>query len=375
MIKIGVSISLSGRYSIQGKESFEGLCLWIKDVNGSGGIFVKDYNKKIPLELLHYDDESSVDKCKKNVERLIINDRIDLLIGPYSSGLTLAVAPIAGGLKKTIWNHGGSSDDITNQGYTKIVSAITPASEYLTGIIEMVRKIDGSARRIAIFRADDSGFSVNVSDGAKECGRNNGFEVAEYKYLSGTNDFTTLLRLARETDPDLILGAGRMEDDILLTKQILGDHIGAKAIGVIVAGIKLFYETFGAKAEGFLSASQWERGVSIKPDFGPTPEVFFNAFKDECGKEPDYVAAQGFNIGLVIQRCIEEAGTLDDDALREAADRSDFKTFYGHFRIDPDTGRQVGHRTVVVQWHGENKYTVYPEEMAVADAIYPGPWV
>ncbi len=75
MIKIGISISLSGRYSIQGRESFEGLRLWIKDVNGSGGIFVGDYNKKAPLGLVYYDDESSADKCKKNVEKLILNDQ------------------------------------------------------------------------------------------------------------------------------------------------------------------------------------------------------------------------------------------------------------------------------------------------------------
>jgi len=375
MINIGISISLSGRYSIQGKESFEGLLLWIKDVNGSGGIFVGDYKKKAPLELVYYDDESSEDKCKKNVEKLILNDRVDLLIGPYSSGLTLAVAPLAGELKKTIWNHGGSSDDITNRGLKNIVSAITPAGEYFKGIVEMVRKIDGSARRIAIFMAEDSGFSASVADGAKECGRKNGFEVAEYKYLSGTNDFNSLLRLAREIEPDLILGAGRMEDDLLLAKQILEDKIRAKAIGLVVAGIKLFHEELGERTCGFLSSCQWERGIHVEPDFGPTPELFFNIFKDEYGKEPDYVAAQGYNIGLIIQRCIGEAGTLDDTALREAANRSDFKTFYGYFRIDPVTGKQLSHKMLTVQWQSGKKFIVYPGEMAEAEETYPGPWV
>lgn len=374
IIRLGISISLSGRYSIQGRESFQGLRLWVKDANGSGGIFVRDYNKRIPLKLFHYDDESSADQCKRNVERLILKDGVDLLIGPYSSGLTLAVAPLSGELGKTIWNHGGSSDDITNQGLEKVVSSITPASEYFRGIIEMVRKIDRAARRIAIFRAADSGFSGMVARGAEEFGTKNGFEVTEYEYLSGTDDFTPLLRLARESEPDLILGAGRMEDEILLTKQILEGHIRAKAIGVVVAGIKLFCETFGTRAEGFLSSSQWELGMGAKPDFGPTPELFFNRFAEEYGKEPDYVAAQGFNIGLIIQRFIEKAGTLDDHCLRLQANSGDFKTFYGNFRIDPDTGRQLGHLNVTVQWQGGKKYTVYPEEMAVAGAIYPGPW-
>lgn len=371
MIRLGVSISLSGRYSIQGRESLEGLRLWIKNVNRSGGIFVKDFNEKIPVELFHYDDESSADNCKKNVEKLILNDRVDLLIGPYSSGLTLAVAPLAGELKKTIWNHGGSSDDITGQGLKNIVSAITPASAYFKGIIEMVRKIDAAARRIAIFSAEDSGFAANVADGAKAYCKKNGFEVAEYKYLSGTNDFTFFLRLAGETEPDLILGAGRTEDDLLLAKQILGDKIKAKAIGLVVAGIKLFHEELGERACGFLSSSQWERGMHIKPDFGPTPELFFNIFKHEYGKEPDYVAAQGFNIGLIIQRCIARAGTLDDDILRDEANKADFKTFYGDFRIDPITGRQLGHQNVIIQWQRGEKYIVYPQDVAETEPLYP----
>ncbi|MGB7293699.1 MAG: amino acid ABC transporter substrate-binding protein [Thermodesulfobacteriota bacterium] len=374
MIKIGISISLSGRYWIQGKESFEGLLLWTKDVNDSGGIFLKDYDKKVPLRLFHYDDESSADKCKKNVEKLILNDRVDLLIGPYSSGLALAVAPLAEELKKTIWNHGGSSDDITNRGLNNVVSAITPASEYFKGIIEMVRKIDGSARGIAVFGAEDSGFAANVAFGAKVHGEDMGFEVVQHIYQSGIDDFTPLLRMAREREPDLILGAGRMEDDLLLAEQILRDRIKAKAIGLVVAGIKLFHEELGERANGFLSSSQWERGMRIKPDFGPTPALFFNSFKGEYGKEPDYVAAQGFNIGLIIQRCIEGAGTLDGDALREEANRADFKTFYGHFRIDPVTGRQLGHRNIIIQWQGGRKYIVCPEEMAEAKLMYPGPW-
>jgi branched-chain amino acid transport system substrate-binding protein len=371
MIKIGISISLSGRYSIQGTESFEGLRLWIKGVNGAGGIFVKDFNERIPVELFHYDDESSPDKCKSNVEKLILNDRVELLIGPYSSGLTLAVAPLVEELKKTIWNHGGSSDDITRQGLKNVVSAITPASAYFKGMIEMVRRIDASARRIAIFRAEDSGFAANVADGARVYGEKKGFEVLEYKYLSGTRDFTSLLRPARENEPDLILGAGRMEDDILLAKQILRDKIRAKAIGLVVAGIKLFYETFGMRAQGFLSSSQWERGMHITPDFGPTPELFFSIFKGEYGKEPDYVAAQGFNIGLIIQRCIERAGTLDEVALREEANRADFKTFYGHFRIDPVTGSQLGHQMVIIQWQGREKYIVFPQDVAETEPLYP----
>ncbi|MGH7801736.1 MAG: amino acid ABC transporter substrate-binding protein [Thermodesulfobacteriota bacterium] len=371
IIKLGVSISLSGRYSNQGRESFEGFNLWVKDANQSGGIPVRKYGKKLPVKLIYYDDGSSADKCQRLIERLIVEDKVDVLIGPYSSGLTLSAVPIADKYKKILWNHGGSSDEIFEKGLTYIVSAITPASRYLTGIIDMVRNIDKEAKKIALFQAKDSGFSVSVAKGAGRYGREKGFQVTNFKYQSGTKDFSSLLKQLKEDSPDIILGAGRAEDDLMLARQILEHRVSAKVIGLVVAGIKHFKEELGKDAEFFLGPSQWERGIKIKPDFGPTPEEFFKRFKDAYGKEPDYTAAQGYNIGLVIQKGIEESGTPEDISIRQTIKKMEFKTFYGDFKIDPATGNQIGHRILIVQWQSDNKFIVYPKVVAERHPIYP----
>ncbi len=370
-IKFGVSISLRGRYSVQGRESFEGLTLWVKDVNQSGGIPVRKYGKKLPIKLIYYDDESSADKCQILVEKLIVEDKVDVLIGPYSSGLTLSAAPIADKYKKILWNHGGSSDEIFKKGFRYIVSTISPASKYLNGIIDMVRTIDKEAKKIAIFQAKDSGFSVSVAKGAGGYGKEKGVQVTNFKYQSGTKDFSSLLKQLKEDKPDIILSGGRAEDEVILAKQIIEHRGSAKAIGLIVAGIKHFKEQLGKDAECFLGPSQWERMIKIKPDFGATPEEFFKRFKDAYGKEPDYTAAQGYNIGLVIQKGIEESGTLEDISIRETIKKMEFKTFYGDFKIDPITGNQIGHRMLIVQWQGDNKFIVYPKEVAERHPIYP----
>lgn len=372
-IKFGISISLSGRYSIQGKESFEGLALWVQDINNSGGIFVGEYGKKFPVDLIYYDDESSADKCKEIVEGLINQDKIDVLIGPYSSGITLAASSIAEKYKKILWNHGGSSDEIFKQGFKYLVSAITPASEYFGGIIDMIRKIDSEAKKIAIVRAEDSGFSENVARGVKDYGEGIGFQVTEFKYPSGTKNFSSLLGEVTDNSPDLILCVGRTDDDLLLAKQILSKKSRAKAVGFVVAGIKEFGEALGKNADGFLGPSQWEegKGIKIEPDFGPYSTEFVDKFRKAYNKKPDYTAAQSYNIGLIIQKCIEDTGTLDDLALRETASKLALKTFYGDFKIDPLTGAQVGHRTLIVQWsHGE-KLIVHPEEISEATLSYP----
>ena len=237
----------------------------------------------------------------------------------------------------------------------------------------MVRIIDKEAKKIALFQAEDSGFSTNVAGGAKRYGKEKGFQITNFKYQSGTKDFSSIIKQVKENNPDIILGAGRAEDDLILARQIIEHKVGAKAIGLVVSGIKHFKEQLGKDAEFFLGPSQWDRGIKIKPNFGPSPEEFFKRFKDAYGKEPDYTAAQGYNIGLIIQWCIEEAGTFDDLSLRETAGRTQFKTFYGDFKIDPVTGNQIGHKMLIVQWQSGEKFIVCPEEVAERHLIYPKP--
>jgi len=157
---------------------------------------------------------------------------------------------------------------------------------------------------------------------------------------------------------------------LALAKEIMEQGIYSKAAGFIVASIKLFKDELGEVSEGYLSSSQWEKGIRIDPDIGPTPEEFFSSFVSVTGKEPDYIAAQGYNIGIIIEKCIQQAGTLDDLPLRNVAKGTSFKTFYGNFNTDSN-GNQIGHDMVVVQWRGGGKVIVYPESIAQTKMVYP----
>lgn len=369
-IKVGLSISLTGIYSVQGRESFQGISLWASDVNSEGGIFVREYGRKIPVELVYFDDESSVEICRLNTRRLIEKNKTDILLGPYSSSLSLASAETAEERGVTLWNHGGSTDEMEDRGFTCLVNAITPASRYAEGIIRLIREHDPEARKIAAFSAKDSGFSRNVARGALDCGRENGFSVKELSFVSGCGDFSGLLDEAVDYSPDLILGLGRAHDDIALAGQMIERKLRVNAASFIAASIELFKHTFGRNSEGFLSSGQWERGINITPDTGPPPGEFIKRFRSAYGKEPDYPAAQGYNIGLIISKCVGDAGTLDDKTLRAKARGAAFKTFYGLFETDRN-GFQTGHEMVVVQWQGGRKVIVYPERYSEAPFIYP----
>ncbi|KAB2831877.1 MAG: ABC transporter substrate-binding protein [Candidatus Dadabacteria bacterium] len=369
-IKVGLSISLTGAYSVQGRESWEGISLWVSDVNKEDGIFVRELGRKLPVELVYLDDRSSADVCRANTEKLIAESKADILLGPYSSSLALASAEVAEEAGVTLWNHGGSTEEMEERGFTCLVNAITPTGRYAEGIIKLVRSRDPAARRIASFSALDSGFSRSVARGTLLSGQENGFEVREFQFASGSEDFSDILDEAIGFAPDLILGMGRAHDDLALARHVIDRKVKVNAAAFIAASIKLFADTFGRSAEGFTSSSQWEEGIGITPDAGPSPREFAGRFRRAYGKHPDYTAAQGYNIGLIVRKCIEDTGTLDDGALRKSARGEKLTTFYGRFGTDGN-GFQTAHEMVVVQWQGGKKAIVSPEKYSEAGFIYP----
>src|SRR6266852_8252384 len=114
-VAVGLSISLTGRFCPQGQQALQGIRLWRSYINAQGGIAVRGGEKR-SVRLIWYDDRSQVSFTRKNVFQLLREDKIDILVGPHSSSLTMAVAEIAEEYKeeykKVLWNHGGSSDEI-----------------------------------------------------------------------------------------------------------------------------------------------------------------------------------------------------------------------------------------------------------------------
>src|SRR5215469_13486231 len=129
-IRVGLSVSLTGRFSAQGRQALDGLRLWQSYVNGRGGIKIGQAVPR-PVRLVVSDDQSRTGVARENALRLLRQDRVDALFGPYSSGLTMTVAEVADEQRKVLWNHGGSSDEIANRGWQHVVSTPTPASDYL----------------------------------------------------------------------------------------------------------------------------------------------------------------------------------------------------------------------------------------------------
>jgi branched-chain amino acid transport system substrate-binding protein len=372
-ITLGIAISLSGRYALLGRQALEGLECYVRDVNAAGGIFLRSAGEKLSVSLVVEDDESDESKIRGLIEKLIRQDGIDLLIGPYGSGLTLAAAEMADAFQYVLWNHSGSSDEIFECNLSSVVGILTPASLYLCAILDMIKALDPTVRRVALFSAK-TGFAADMASGALAWIEREGFTLtAHQSYRSGIEDFRPMLEPIKDDPPDVFLSVGRVEDDILLGRQLRDLKPRIKAAGLVVAAISRFKAALREQADGFLAPSQWEPQVRYAVEFGPPEEEFVAHYLKSATVPIDYPAAQGYAAGLVAQRCLEEVGALEQQALREAAGRLRFTTFYGPYKIDAKSGRQTAHPMLVTQWQKGRKEIIWPKEVAETQPLYPGP--
>src|SRR5690349_15474556 len=148
-IAVGLSISLTGKFRPQGQRALKGIRLWQAYINAQGGIAVQNGEKR-SVRLIWYDDRSQISFARRNVCQLLREDQIDILLGPYSSSLTMAVMDIAEEYKKVLWNYGGSSDEIFNYGSRYLVGVASPASHYLRTLPKLLAEESPALTRICV---------------------------------------------------------------------------------------------------------------------------------------------------------------------------------------------------------------------------------
>ena len=374
-IKVGIPVSLTGQFATQGRQALAGLTAWAEYVNGRGGLTLGGQSH--PVTVIHYDDGSLAEAAQQATERLIAQDGVDLLFGPYSAGLTTAAAEVAAAHDKLIWNHGGAGDALYARGYRNVIGILTPADQYLVGAPALARQANPDASKLVILRIDTGAFARIVARGVETTAHAMGFSTElDLRYRPTQTRFAEIARAVAELQPDLVVCVGRIRHDIAAARA-LANLPNRSSIGMAVAvaaPIAEFANELGAQADGFIGPSQWEPAISVaQPDAGPDAGQALQTLAMTAmasGLAVDYPMAQAFAAGLIAERCAQEAGSVDNDALRTAATGLDFTTFYGRFRID-ETGRQIGRSVALVQRQDGRKVVVWPAEQAEGAARWP----
>lgn len=376
-IKIGLTISTTGNFTFASSQGYKGVKIWADQVNQNGGLMLD--GKKVPIQLVYYDDRSDKETVVKLYEKLINEDKVDVCFAPFGSTLTGAAAAITEKYGKMLVIWSAASDAIYGQGYKYIVSATeTPVSLMPKPEIDHMTKL--GVKKLAIVYVDEP-FTAGLAEHAKRLAEANGIEVVQYeKFSKGTKDFTILLQKAKISKPDAFYASAYMDDQKIMIRQMkeaslmppyvymvysgmpqwsdLGDD------GLFIFGHTLYHENLNWKVNAGMSRAEFEK-------------VFAKTFPNS-ENPPDFQTSLAYGAGVLMGLYIEQANSLDAAALKKAALDSSGKVtvMTGPYKID-ETGKQLLMPFVVTQVQkkaGKQQIEIlFPQDVASGEIIYPIP--
>ena len=363
-IRIGASLSLTGTYAKLGKNQHEGYQLCEKDLNAKGGLLGRK------VQFVVYDDQSMPATAVRLYEKLITEDKVEGVMGPYSSPVTEAAVNVTEKYKKVMVAPLAATTSIfkrpAGQKRNYVFMVISPAEVYLEGLIDMGAK--RGLKTVAVVN-EDTLFSKAAASGAEELAKKKGLQVVfKEAYPKGNTDFSALLTKVKAANPDIIAAATYFDDAVALTRQMKELAVNPKMFGVTVGGdLPEFYDTLKQNAEYIYGATQWEHVLPY-----PGNQEFFDAYKKEFNHEPSYHSTAGYAGCLIYGEAVKRANSLDADRVREQLLKLEMRTPFGEYKVDQD-GFQVAHKMVTFQWQKEKKVVVWPEDLAQGKPLFPTP--
>jgi len=371
VIKIGCSVSMSGKMAPEGTNVKRGVELWEEYVNSKGGIKVGGDMYKV--EVVYYDDKSDAGTGTKLTEKLITEDKVDFLFGPFSSGITFATTAIGEKYGVITVAPEANATKIYERGYKYVFSILPPAPALTQPIFDMIGNLDldPKPKTVAIIVSNDL-FPLSCAEGALEMCDKLGLEVVLYeKYPADTTDVSALLSLVKDKNPDIFLTSGYTKDALMVMRQAREINLNVKMFATSV-GVMLpeFIPSLGADANYVLEGEWWlPTGSDKGPVFGSTPE-YVKMYEAEFGETPGYHAASGSAAGVVLQLAIEKAGTIDTAAVQEVLRGLDVVLAVWPGVKFNEKGQNVSAEHPVVQVQNGEYAVVWPP---LAELMYPAP--
>ncbi|MEZ4861850.1 MAG: amino acid ABC transporter substrate-binding protein [Caldilineaceae bacterium] len=370
VIRIGAAVSDTGKYAREGKDTRQGYNLWLDWVNNEyGGVKIGD--ERYQVELVMYDDEGDPDTTAKLVEKLITEDEVDFLLGPYSSGLTQSASAISEKYDKIMIEGNGSDETLFERGFKNLFAVLTPAGNYTESALKMLA--DKGAKTVVI-AYEDTAFPTSVALGAEKWAKEYGMEVLGMEtYPLNVADVSGIMSKFKALEPDIFVGGGHYNDALLFVRGAKELDFSPKAMVITVGPSNPeFVQEVGADANYIIGPTQWERTMSYSDEWFGTAEEYAQRYEAMWDEPPTYQAAESTATALALQLAIESAGSLETAAVRQALQDLDVVTFYGPINFD-ETGKNAGKPMGSIQILDGNIEVVAPVESAVAEMSYPMP--
>jgi branched-chain amino acid transport system substrate-binding protein len=376
-IILGSAISLTGKYATNGIDSKNGYDLAVDMINKAGGVTVE--GKSYKLKVQYYDDESTPARGAQLAERLINQDGVKYMLGPYSSGLTKAIAPVTEKYQVPMVQAEGASRSLFTQGYRYMFAVLSTSELYLASSIalaaELAEKNGKKASDVKIAMAfENDPFSLDVRAGVVEDAEKLGMKIViDDKLPRDLSDMTATLTKVKALKPDLLLVSGHEKGATTAARQITELKIDTPIIAMTHCESADIITNFGAGAmEGILCPTQWSETMSYSDSLFGSAADYDKLFKETFSgySTVPYQAAQASAAVQVWKDAFERANSFDPEKLRDALAATNMSTFYGDIKFS-DAGNNIAKPMVLRQVQGGEYLVVAPTKWAAAKMQFP----
>lgn len=370
VVRIGAAVSETGKYAREGTDTLNGYKLWEEWVNNEyGGIQVD--GECYRAELIYYDDESDADTVSLLTEKLIFEDEVHAILGPYSSSLTQVSSLVTERENIIMVEANGASESIFERDFINIFGVLTPAGQYTRSGIELAAELGA---KTAVVAYEDTAFPTSVAEGAIAHLEELGIEIlAVETYPLDPTNLDAMFTNFRELEPDLFIGGGHFNDAVMFIQTSQALDFSPMAFLITVGPSNpTFVEEMGVDSEYVWGATQWQPSMEWEDPWFGTAADYAERYEEAYGIEPSYQAAESTAGALVLHLAIEAANSLETDDIRDALNEMDIVTFYGPVNFN-EVGMNTAKAMATIQIQDGEILVIAPVEAAETEAIWPAP--
>lgn len=377
--KVGVVTSISGELATGGNVTQRGYDLWARAVNAQGGIDIQ--GKKYPVKLFYADAQSQPAQGASAAERLITQEKVDFILGPYSSGVTMAVAPVVEKYKVPMITGSAESPLIWLNKFKYTFGTIPPVSFTGATPITTLAELPSPPKTAVILGSNDT-FSKATAEAFKAAAEKAGIRVLKYNIVPAGQDLTPLMSAVRGLRPDLVAFGGHDEELIKLVKSLQQINYTPKAL-LMHYGVTepAFIEALGKNADQVYGASVWTETEKTSGSLLWPDAASYAAEAEEAYTVPaDYTQAGSSAAGIAFQDALQKVGSappLSEEQrvkLLAELEQLDVQTFFGriNFATEGDYYHaNVGLTPLTIQIQNRKAVVVGPAKDSEAKPEYP----
>lgn len=359
-VRIGVALSQTGSLADSAAPYFKGLDLWREQANARGGLAGH------LIEFVVYDDRSDPATAARLYEKLITDDKVNLVMSSLGSATAATGSAIAEKHKVIMINGGGAAEAIQQRGFKYVFQTAARISTYAAGILPMIEKYD--IKSIAMVSRDYAA-ARDISKAIKEEIKGKDVKVVMDEFFpAGAADFSSQITKGQQLQPDLWIGLLYPNEAIETVRQFHSMNYMPKFFIANGVSQEDFITSAGKDAELALGMSLYEPSLPSEGN-----KEFVKTYHDKYNADPGYYAAFGFVAGTVLEAAVKTAGGIDTEKLRDTLTTLKLRTVMGQHEVDPKTYMQTGVRGLVVQVQNGRREVVWPEEYNTAAPKLPIP--